>query len=172
MRRGPPGCLSGVRCPAPSAGSWPPHRRCCLPLACNHLRPRSCLSQPACSDASWGSRRSSRAGATPDSWLTVERPLRLWPPHPAKTTALTSRILLQHGPAQLGSLRHHNQSQLPTGEGTYPPCLCFLPPIGISLSSGGLATPGEGGEGGGGAKNNSDSQRRLHLLLIPSRGES
>lgn len=74
VRRGPPGCLLAVQCPAPSTGSWPPHRCRCLPLPCCLLRPRSCPSQLASSHASGGSWRSSRSAATPDSWLEEELP--------------------------------------------------------------------------------------------------
>lgn len=74
VRRRPPDCLSVVQCPTSSAGSWPPHCHHCLPLPCSHLRPQSCTSQPACTDASWGSRCSSQLAATPNSWLTEELP--------------------------------------------------------------------------------------------------
>lgn len=75
VRRGPPGCLSAAQCPAPSAGCWiPPHCRRSVSLPCSHLRSQSCLFQPACTDARWGSWRSSWLAATPGSWLAEEFP--------------------------------------------------------------------------------------------------
>lgn len=90
VRRGPPGCLSALQCPAPSAGSWPPHRRCCLPLPCSHLRPHSCLCPPACTDDSWGSWCSSRSATTPDSWLAEELPQCSCEPSGHSTPALSN----------------------------------------------------------------------------------
>lgn len=74
VRREPPDCLLAVLCPAPSAGSCPPHCRGCIPLPCSHLRPQSCLFRPVCTDVRWGSRRSSWLAATPGSWLAEELP--------------------------------------------------------------------------------------------------
>lgn len=170
VRRGPPGCLSAVLCPAPSARSWPPHRH-----PWSHRRPQACPSRPVCACASWSSQRSSRSAAIPDSWPVKEVPRwsgersgygppALSNPHILQVIMCLSINMLGLSVGSLHSIREQASHE--------SECLTFLPlrptsnldkPVQwwISLAPGGWVL-----------KITADSQRHLHRLLLPSREET